>query len=88
MGASLAKVKSKAKHWEREAKAGVEKVERAEKERDEAKQEARVARLTAVAVGDAKARAEDDLNRVQNSLAAAEKDGRSLEADVSRLVVE
>ena len=60
----MAKEKSKSKQWEREAKAGVEKVERVEKERDEAKQEAKVARLTAVATGDAKARAEDDLHRV------------------------
>ena len=37
LDASLAKAKSKSKHWEREAKAGAEKIERAEKERDEAK---------------------------------------------------
>ena len=37
LDASLAKAKSKSKHWEREAKTGVEKIERAEKERDEAK---------------------------------------------------
>ena len=60
----MAKEKSKSKQWEREAKGGVEKVERVEKERDEAKQEAKVARLMAVAIGDAKARAEDDLHRV------------------------
>ena len=60
----MAKAKSKSKHWEREAKAGTEKAEWAEKEMDEAKQEGKVARLTAVAVSDAKARAKDDLNRV------------------------
>ena len=35
-----------------------------EKEKDEAKQEARVARLVAMAAGEAKARAEDDLARM------------------------
>ena len=60
--ASLAKEKSKLKHWERVAKASAEKVERGEKERDEVMQEAKVSWLTAVAVDDAKARAEDDLN--------------------------
>ena len=42
----------------------MEKIERAEKERDEAKQEAKVARLATIAVGEAKARAYDDLTRV------------------------
>ena len=60
----MAKAKSKSKHWEREAKVGAEKVERAEKERDEAKEEAKVACLTVVAVGDTKARVEEDLNKV------------------------
>ena len=64
MDAFLAKAKSKSKHWELEAKVGAEKVERAEKERDEAKEEAKVAFLTVVAVGDTKARVEEDLNKV------------------------
>ena len=37
LNASLAKVESKLKHWKREAKASVEKIERAEKEMGEAK---------------------------------------------------
>ena len=84
----MAKEKSKSKHWEREAKVGAEKVKRAEKERDEAKQEAKVAHLTAIPVGYAKAKVEDDLNRVQHALAVAEEDGRKLEAEVSSLAVE
>ena len=84
----MAKEKSKSKHWEREAKFGAEKVKRGEKERDEAKQEAKVAHLTTVAVGYAKAKVEDDLNRVQDALAAVEEDGRKLEAEVSSLAVE
>ena len=43
-----------------------------------------MARLAAVAVGDAKARVEDDLTRVQDALAAAEEDGHGLEAEVAR----
>ena len=59
----MAKAESNLKHWKREVKAGVEKIEWVEKERDEAKQEAKVVRLTAVVAGDAKARANDDLTR-------------------------
>ena len=64
MDASLAKAKSRSKHWEREAKAGVEKTAEAEKVRDEAKNEAQVAQLAAVAASDAKVRAENDMARV------------------------
>ena len=35
--ASLAKMESKSKHWKQEAKVGTEKIERDEKEMDEAK---------------------------------------------------
>ena len=64
------------------------KIEWAEKERDEAKQEAKVTRLTAVAAGDAKARAEDDLTRALNALEATEEDEHRLEAEIACLVVE
>ena len=37
LNAFLAKAESKLKHWKQEAKAGAEKIERVEKERDEAK---------------------------------------------------
>ena len=37
LDASLAKAKSKSKHWEREAKVGGERIAWMEKERDEAK---------------------------------------------------
>ena len=46
LDAALANAESKSKHWKREA---------------EAKQEAKVARLLVATIGDAKARAEDDL---------------------------
>ena len=88
LDASLAKVESKSKHRKREAKASAEKIERVEKERDEANQEAKVARLTAVAAGEAKARAKDGLTRARDALVATEEDMRRLEAEVSRLAVE
>ena len=69
------------------AKVGEEKIERVKKERDEAKQEAKVAHLTAVAASDAKARAKDDLARARDALAVAEEDGRRSEAEVARLAV-
>ena len=53
-----------------------------------AKQEAKVVRLLAVATGEAKARAKDDLTRARDALAAAEEDERRLEAEVGFLEVE
>ena len=50
-----------------------------ENEKDEAKQEAKVARLTAVAAGDSQARVNDDLTRARDALAAAEEDRHKLE---------
>ena len=44
-----------------------------EKERDEAKQEAKVAHLVAMATGEAKPRVEDDLVRKRDALAAAKE---------------
>ena len=88
MNASLAKAEYSLKHWEREAKDGAEKTIPAEKERDEAKREAMVAQLVAIAAGDAKARVEDDLNKDLNGLAVAEEGGRRSEAKISRLEAE
>ena len=59
-----------------------------EKERDEAKQEAKVARLAASTVGDAKARAKEDLARVQEALAAAEEGRRKAKVGNARFEVE
>ena len=84
----MAKAKSRSKHWEREAKAGAEKIKRVKKEREEAKQEAKVARLAATTLGDAKARVEDELARVLDALAAAEEDGHKSVAEIAHLVVE
>ena len=59
-----------------------------ERERDETKQETKVARLVATTAGDAKARVEDDLASAREALAAAKEDGRRLEAEVAHLAVE
>ena len=84
----MAKAESKSKHWKREAKAGAEKIKWAEKERDKAKQKAKVARLTAATVGDAKARVEDDPTRARDGLATTEKDGRRLDVEVTCQAIE
>ena len=47
-----------------------------------------MARLAAVAMGEAKARAKDVLTRVQDALAVANEEWRGLEAEVARLTVE
>ena len=60
----LGKAKGRSKHWERKAKEGTERIASAEEERDEAKAEAQVARQVSAAAGDAKAWAEDELDRV------------------------
>ena len=67
---------SLAKHWEREVEDNMARAIRAEKERDEAKQEARAAQLVAMSVGDAQARVEVDLTNALNSLAVAKEGGR------------
>ena len=59
-----------------------------EKERDEAKEEARIARLAAVATGDAKMRVEDELARVQDALVVMEEARHKAEAEVASLKVE
>ena len=69
----MAKAKSRSKHWKREAKAGAEKTIGTEKKRDEAKEETQVTWLAVVATGDAKAKAGDDMARVQEALAIAEE---------------
>ena len=49
------------------------KIARAEKERDEAKEEAQHARLATVVVGDTKVLMEDKMARVQDALADGEE---------------
>ena len=59
-----------------------------EEERDRAKEEAQVAQLAIVAIGEGKAWAEDDLAQAQGALAAAEEAKRKAEAESSLMEVE
>ena len=45
-------------------------------------------RMEVIAAGEAKVRAENDLARMRDALAAAEEDGKGLEAKVSCLTVD
>ena len=70
---ALVKAKARFKYWERDAKVGVGKTASAERERDEAKEKARLAQLVAITVGGVKALVEDKLARVQDALAVVEE---------------
>ena len=56
--------------------------------KDQAKQEARVACLAPMATSKAKAKAEDDLARMRDALAATKEEGQGLEVEVAHLKVE
>ena len=79
------KAESSAKHCEREAKDRATCVIQAKKERDEAKQEARVPQFVVASAGDAKVRAKVDLTTALNSLATAEECERRSEVEATRL---
>ena len=64
MSASLVKAESNSRRWENEAKESVEKMARAEVERDDARHGASMARMDADAAGSAKAKVESELARV------------------------
>ena len=85
---SLDKAKSWSKNWEQKAKEGSEKMKSVEEERDRAKEKAQVTRLAVVAVGNAKAWAEEDRARVQGTLAASEEAKCKAESKTARLEVE
>ena len=86
--ASLAKAEASSECWENEARDGAASVIRAEKERDEAKQEARAAQLVATEAGNPKAKVEVDLTKALNSLAAAKESGCRSEAEITCLKAE
>ena len=64
MSASLAEAESSSRRWENEAKESVEKMARAEAERDVARNDALMARMDADASGSARAKVESELARV------------------------
>ena len=74
--------------WEKEAKENVEKVARAEVEKEAARYEASMACMDADAAGSAKAKVESELAKVQNALAVFEEARRKVEDEASHLVVE
>ena len=73
LSASLAEAESSSRRWENETKESVEKVARAEAEKDAARHDASMARMDADAVGCARAKVDSELARVQNALAITEE---------------
>ena len=61
---ALSKARAKSRYWQRKAKEGTKRAMGVEKEWDEAKEDAQIAWLAAVATGDVKTLAEDNLARV------------------------
>ena len=88
LNASLAEAESRSQRWEKEAKESVEKVARAEAERDAARHEALKARMDADVGGSANVKVESELARVQNALAVAEEARQKVKDEASRLAVE
>ena len=66
-------MESSSRRWENETKESVEKMARAEAERDATRHDASMARMDADAVGSARAKVESELSRVQNALAIVEE---------------
>ena len=74
--------------WENEVRDGATSIIRANKERDEAKQEARAAQMIVAATRDAKTKVEVDLTKALKSLADSEVGGRRSEVEITRLEAE
>ena len=68
----MKKAQLSSRHWELEAKEAMERVVRAETERDAARHEAAMAQLEIDVVSSARAQVEAELARVQDALVAAE----------------
>ena len=92
---SLDKAKSRSRYWEHKAKEDTNRTAGVENKGNEAMEEAQIARMAIVAVGEAKAWVEEDPARVQGALTAAEgakattdKTRRKAEAKAARLEVE
>ena len=66
----------------------MERITSAEKDIDKAKEEAQATRLSAIAAGNAKARVESGLARVQDALVVVEEARRMAEADTAHLEIE
>ena len=88
LSSSLAEAESSSRRSENEARGSVERMARSEAERDVACHDALMARMDADAAGNARARVESELARVQNTLAVAEEARRKSDDEVSRLTDE
>ena len=88
LSASLAEAESNSQCWENEAKESVEKMARAEAERDAARHNASMTCMDANAVGSTRAKVESELSRVQNALAVAEEPRQKEEDEANRLADE
>ena len=80
---SMHQALDRSKHWERGAKVGVGKSGCVEKERDEAKEEAHLARLDTVEAGDSKALVEDKLAKVHDALVVLEEVKRKAKVEAA-----
>ena len=81
-------MESRSQRWEKEAKEGIEKLDRAEAERDAAHHEASMACIDADATGSAIAKVVSELARVQNAMTVSEEARWKAEDEASRLAVE
>ena len=86
--AFLAEAESRSQCWEKEVKESVEKVARAEVERDVAHHESLMARMDVDAVGSVRAKVESELVRVQNALEVVEEARRKVEDEAGCLAFE
>ena len=73
LSASLDEAESRPRHWEKEAKEGIEKVARVEEERDAARYEASIVGMDGNAVGRATVKVESELGGVQYALVVLEE---------------
>ena len=88
LSASLVEAESSSRRWENEAKESVEKMARADVKSYIARNDASMARMDADAAGNARAKVESKLDRVQNALAVVEEARRKAKYEASRLADE
>ena len=88
LSASLTEVKSSSRRWKNEDRGSVERMARAEVEKDTTRHDAQMARMDADAARSAREKVESELARVKNALAVAEETRRKADDEVSRLTDE
>ena len=88
LSASLVEAESSSLRWENEVRGSVERMARAEAERDAACHDALMARMDADTAGNARVGVESELARVKNALATTVEAMRKADDEVSRLTDE